>query len=101
MVSQLLVTKCKETPSTKTCHEGPKKEENKPEIECKTEPEMGECSYNKTHVPFHVEAKVDIKPYVREVDAIKLNQWLQQMEVYFNVHEVTGKQKICFCLVEA
>jgi hypothetical protein len=25
-----------------------------------------------------------------------MNQWLQQMEVYFNVHEVTGKQKIAF-----
>lgn len=47
-------------------------------------------------VPFHVEAKVDIKPYVGEVDAIKLNQWLQQMEVYFNIHEVAGKQRIAF-----
>jgi hypothetical protein len=64
MVSQLLAVKRKETPSTEACHEGPKKEENKPETEHKTEPEMGECSYNKTHVPFHVEAKVDIKPYV-------------------------------------
>jgi hypothetical protein len=39
---------------------------------------------------------VDIKPYVGEVDAIKLNQWLQQMEVYFSVHEVTRKKKIAF-----
>jgi hypothetical protein len=82
MVSQLLAAKSKEIPSTKTCHEGPKKEENKPETECKTEPKMGECSYNKTQVyfrkvPFRVEAKVDIKPYVEEVDAIRMNQWLQ------------------------
>jgi hypothetical protein len=49
----------------------------------------GNAANSKTHVPFHVEAKVDIKPYVGEVDAIKLNQWLQQMEVYFSVHEVT------------
>jgi hypothetical protein len=66
MVSQLLAVKCKETPSIEACHEDPKKEENKPEIECKTEPEMGECSYSKTQVPFHVEAKVDIKPYAEE-----------------------------------
>jgi hypothetical protein len=38
---------------------------------------MGECNYRKMSMPFHVEAKVDIKPYAREVDAIKLNQWLQ------------------------
>jgi hypothetical protein len=43
-----------------------------------------------------VEAKVDIKPYVGEVYAIRMNQWLQQMEVYFSVHEVTGKQNIYF-----
>jgi hypothetical protein len=41
MVSQLLAAKDKETPSTEACHEGPKKEENKPETEHKTEPEMG------------------------------------------------------------
>jgi hypothetical protein len=39
---------------------------------------------------------VDIKPYTREVDVIKLNQWMQQMEVYFSMHEVTGKQNIVF-----
>jgi hypothetical protein len=43
-----------------------------------------------------VEAKVDIKSYAEEVDAIKLNQWLHHMEVYFSVHEVTGKQNISF-----
>jgi hypothetical protein len=39
---------------------------------------------------------LEIKPYIREVDAIGMNQWLQQMELYFNMHEVTGKQKIYF-----
>jgi len=57
---------------------------------------MGECSYSKTHVRFHLEAKVDIKPYTGEVDAIGLNQWLQQMKVHFSMHEVTGKQNIDF-----
>jgi hypothetical protein len=52
MVSQLLATKCKETPSTEAFHEGPKKEENKPETMRKTDPEMGECNYSKTHGPF-------------------------------------------------
>jgi hypothetical protein len=45
----------------------------------------------RTKAPFYVEAKVDIKPYVGEVDAIKLNQWLQQMDMYISVHEVSGK----------
>jgi hypothetical protein len=57
---------------------------------------MGECSYNKTHVPFRVEAKVDIKPYTREVDAIRMKKWLQHTKVYFNVDRVIGKQKIVF-----
>jgi len=39
---------------------------------------------------------VDIKPYAEEVDVVRINQWLQWMEVYFNMHEVIGKQKIYF-----
>jgi hypothetical protein len=39
---------------------------------------------------------VKIKPYVREVNAIRMNQWIQYMELYFNVHEVIVKQKIAF-----
>jgi hypothetical protein len=27
---------------------------------------------------------------------LKLNQWLQQLEVYFSVHEVSGAQRISF-----
>jgi hypothetical protein len=76
MVSELLVVKSKET---KTFHEGPnpKKEKKKPETEHNTEPKIGECNYNKKHVPFCVQAKVYIKTYAREVDVIGLNQWLQ------------------------
>jgi len=67
-----------------------------PNMECKTNTNMGECIYKKTQVPFCVEAKVDIKPYVREVDSIKLNHWPQKMEVYFSVHDLIKKQNIAF-----
>ena len=36
---------------------------------------------------FKVEEKFDIKRYHGEIDALKLNHWLQQLEVYFSVHE--------------
>jgi hypothetical protein len=52
MVSQLLEAQCKETPSIELGHGEPKREEKKPEAECKVEPEMGECNYSKTQVPF-------------------------------------------------
>lgn len=35
---------------------------------------------------FKVEEKVNIKPYHGEIDVVKLNHWLQQLEVYFSVH---------------
>lgn len=37
---------------------------------------------------FQVEAKMDTEPYEGEVDAVKLNYWLQQLEVYFSVHYI-------------
>jgi len=80
-VSQLLALKCKETLSIEVSHEDTKKEEKKKDIQGKANIEMGEYSYNREHVCFHMEEKVDIKPYSREVDAIRLNQWLQQMEI--------------------
>jgi hypothetical protein len=43
-----------------------------------------------------MEAKVDIKPYQGEIDALKLNDWLQQLEFYFNVHHIDEEQKIIF-----
>lgn len=45
---------------------------------------------------FKVEAKVDIKPYHGEIDAPKLNHWLQQLEVYFSFHQIEEGQKISF-----
>jgi hypothetical protein len=88
-----LVTKSKEANPTETEHgehkdnlEDSKKNEREPKSKLKIETEMGECIHSIMQVPFHVEAKVDIKSYGGEVDAIKLNQWLQQMEVYFSMH---------------
>lgn len=37
---------------------------------------------------------VDIKSYHDEIYALNLNQWLQQLEVYFNVHQIEEEQKI-------
>ena len=56
----------------------------------------GECNSSKAQVRFHVEDKVDIKPYVGEVDPIELNHWIQKLDVYFNMYEVIGKQNILF-----
>eukprot|EP00253_Pinus_taeda_P034565 PITA_34565 len=42
---------------------------------------------------FKVEAKVDIKPYHGEIDALKLNHWSHQLEVYFIVHQIGGREK--------
>ena len=43
-----------------------------------------------------MEAKVDIKPYQGEIDALKMYHWLQQLEVYFNVHHIDEEQNISF-----
>ena len=45
---------------------------------------------------FKVEAKVDINPYHSQIDALKLNHWLQQLEVYFNIHQIEEGQNISF-----
>lgn len=37
---------------------------------------------------FKMEAKIDIKLYQDEIDALKWNHWLQQVEVYFSVHQI-------------
>ena len=42
-----------------------------------------ECRYDKPNIPFHVEAKVDIKPYASDVDSINLNQYLQYRAARF------------------
>jgi len=43
-----------------------------------------------------MEAKVYIKLYHGEIDASKLNQWLQQLEVYFSIHQIEEEKKISF-----
>jgi hypothetical protein len=45
-----------------------------------------------------MEAKVDIEPYQGEIDAVKLNHQLQQLEVYFSVHHI--EEELCINLVE-
>jgi hypothetical protein len=45
---------------------------------------------------FNMEAEVDIIPYQGEIDALKLNHWLQQLEVYFSIHHVDEGHKISF-----
>jgi hypothetical protein len=43
-----------------------------------------------------MEGKVKINPYQGEIDALKLNHWLQQLEVYFSVHHIDEEKKIAF-----
>jgi len=82
MVTQLPIVKGMETPSTKTEHQEQKasleefKRKEKHESKIRTKTKVGEYNYNKMSVPFHVDPKVEIKPYVGEIDSIKLNQWL-------------------------
>jgi hypothetical protein len=35
-----------------------------------------------------MEEKVNINPYQGEIDGLKLNHWLQKLEVYFSVHHI-------------
>jgi len=43
-----------------------------------------------------MEEKVYIKPNQGDIDALNLNQWLQQLEFYFSVHNIEEEQKILF-----
>jgi hypothetical protein len=45
---------------------------------------------------FKLEAKVDIKPYHGNIDVVRLNNWLQQLEVYFSLHNIDEEHKISF-----
>jgi hypothetical protein len=38
-----------------------------------------------------VEVEVDINPYQGDIYDVKLNQWLQKLEVYFGVHNIAEK----------
>ena len=43
-----------------------------------------------------MEVKVDINPYQCDIDALKMNHWLQQLEIYFNFHHIYEKKNISF-----
>jgi hypothetical protein len=43
-----------------------------------------------------MEDKLDIKPYQGDINALKMNNWLQQLEVYFSVHHIDEEKKISF-----
>jgi hypothetical protein len=45
---------------------------------------------------FKMKVKEGINPYQGEIDALKLNHWLQQLKVYFNVHNIDEELKILF-----
>jgi hypothetical protein len=42
---------------------------------------------------FKMEEKVDINPYQGEIDALKLNIFFQQLELYFNIHHIDEEKK--------
>jgi hypothetical protein len=43
-----------------------------------------------------MEKKEDINPNQGDIDALKLNDWLQQLEVYFRIHHKYEEKKISF-----
>ena len=43
-----------------------------------------------------MEVKLDIKTYQYDIDVFNLNHWLQQLEVYFSVHNIDEEKKISF-----
>lgn len=56
-----------------------------------------DSSSSSNRVPFKVEAKVDIPTFGREVKVEKVNNWLKQLEVYFQIHGIVNDvDKISF-----
>jgi len=56
-----------------------------------------DSSSSSNRVPFKVEAKVEIPTFGGEVDAEKVNNWLKQLKVYFQIHGVVNDvDKISF-----
>lgn len=53
---------------------------------------------NPSRSPFKKEVKVKI--YQGEINALKLNHWLQQLEVYFNVHHIVEEYWIPFSILK-
>jgi hypothetical protein len=46
---------------------------------------------NPSQYLFNMEEKVYINTYKGDIDALKLNHWLQQLEFFFNVHHIDEK----------
>jgi hypothetical protein len=46
-----------------------------------------------------MEEKTDIKPYHCDIDALNLNNWLHQLEVYFSFHNIDEKKNCCASFV--
>jgi hypothetical protein len=46
-----------------------------------------------------MEEKVDIKTYQADIDALKINHWLQQLEVYFSIHHIDEGKNISFSIL--
>jgi hypothetical protein len=51
---------------------------------------------NPSQCLFNMKVKVEINAYQGEIDALKLNHWLQQLEVYFSVHHIDEGYNISF-----
>jgi hypothetical protein len=49
---------------------------------------------------FKMEEKVYIKTYQGEIDALKMNHWLQQLEVYFSIHHIDEEKNISFSMLK-
>jgi hypothetical protein len=47
-----------------------------------------------------MELKVDINPYQFDINALKLNHWLQQLEVYFIFHHIDKEKIISFAILK-
>jgi hypothetical protein len=47
-----------------------------------------------------MEVKVDIKPYKCDIDTLRLNHWLQQLEFYFSVQHIEEAQNIYFAIMK-
>ena len=54
----------------------------------------------KVQTPIREKMKIDFKPYVVEIFTLKFNQWLQHLDVYLSVHEISDDKIIYFTLLK-
>jgi hypothetical protein len=69
------------------------------EKESGKEPEKEKSSFSSINLSqslLNMEVKVDIKTYQGEIDALKLNHWLQQLEFYFRIDHRDEEKNISF-----